>query len=158
MPNNYSESRMQARLDMLGKIAHSDYLKEVLLDLGFDPKLKRFDVIVRSVRVLTDDLYRLGSKCTAKYIYEKVSQETGDGVRWIVKQINLALQSVYKSKKIKKMNEYARFALIDDSGYPMGNYMFLCEMRRILLLKAIDEVNAAENRTNGSDAERSRQG
>lgn len=137
--NTVYEARRSRRIGKLQDILATDYLESVMRDIGMAPTLKRFQRMARCVRILAKT--RIENKhITATQLYELLFQETGDAPRWINKQIALAIQGAYKSGNIDKMNTYARYRLID-SDIPIGNYLMICELYRIVLLKAIEELN-----------------
>lgn len=147
--NTAYEARRLRRMEKLKEILATDYLETVMRDVGIDPMLKRFQRVARSVRILAES--RIENRhISATQLYETLYRETGDAPRWINKQIALAIQGAYKSGNIGKMNGYARYRLID-SDIPIGNYLMICELYRVLLFKAIDELNDIDrkNRLDG---------
>lgn len=111
-----------------------------MLDVGFEPHLKRFERITQCVRIMAQAMCE-NVHLTATKLFETLSRETGEADRWINKQIGLALKAAYKNGRIRKLNDYARYRLIE-SDVPIGNYLLICELTRILFLKAVDTLNA----------------
>lgn len=141
---NYGKRR-GLRSEKLEEVIASDYLENVLLDIGLNPELKRFERLTRCVRILAAEYDKPNGHYTATDLYRILSAETGDAPRWINKQIALAIQGAYRSGCIFKFNDYVGYRLID-SDTPIGNYLFICELYRVLLLKAVDEVKAIKDK------------
>lgn len=133
----------ESRYSKMKEIAKSDYLENVMRDIGLDDRHKRFARLARCVRIATEKA-DANMHMTATALYEAVGEETGEAPRWVSRQITLLIQDAYNSGALFKLNSYSDTEIIR-AHEPVGNLTVIYGLQRALLCRAIRELGVEEN-------------